>query len=631
MSKYTIKHILPLLLVAISLSPVLSSCADKDEIEASPTIKEDEGGLLSIRFSTGGNATTRTASDIRDNVASNYSLNEDKITRLDLFVVDGDNVSIHKSINVKTNINESSSIVSYTDNNTEEETDQLNSPENGVTYVPTWTVPGLTSSSVDGKTVYLIANWTNCPSNISTLSDLQKALTSDNGGSAITPYSNQAGFFMDGKITANKGSNLTSTDDKNYTLSSITLKRAVAKIRITVYLEEKEESDPTVARSLEDITNTSKVTYKLMNYATEGTVLADNSDAVVRCEKGTETDYTSYVTSSIKLKSMDESMAGSSDYLKNNIELVAGPTKISYNGNNYSISNYNSAVFYVYPNDWINPWYRNDDYTLTKQILNPTSLPIIKDRRTYFMLTGVYNNGTYDYTVPVNYQIPTDNDKTKIEDYQDLYQLKRNYIYDVIAILDRQGGQNGLYLRYSENPWTVGNSYSLTDFLALLSFEDNTKVYTMKSDDVNAIKVAYDADNQTGDTPSSSYSPKMTIKVSGTELEYWDGTEYKKMDEIGDKPWIIHTDNPNFGFLVDGETKIVDQISCDAKTTSKTFQLVPKVALDKNSSLLAKVYVTVVSSGASGEIYISTPSDVPMEGNKILFYQVAPSNYKSDE
>lgn len=625
--KPTIKNILLTLVAAISLPFVMSSCADNDEIEATPTIKEDEGGLLSISFSTGGDATTRTASDSRDNVASNSALNEDKITRLDLFVVGSDNnISIHKYLNVKTSIDATSGLVSYTDDNEAGATDQLNAPETGVTYKPTWTVPGLTYSSVTGKTVYLIANWTNCPDNISTLSGLTSALTSDNGGSKITPYSNQDGFFMDGKIEATT-SNLTTTDEKNYTLNSITLKRAVAKIRLTVYLEEKEESDPKAERTLTDLTNTSKVTYKLMNYATEGTVVADNSDEKVRCEKDETSSNNGYVASTINLASMESALAGNSESMEKNIETITETTKISYEGKNYNISNYNAAVFYVYPNDWINPWYRNDDYTLTAQILTPTSLPIIEARRTYFMLTGIYyDNKTYDYTVPVNYQMPTDNDKKTIADYSDLYQLKRNHIYDVIAILDRQGGQNGLYLVYRENPWTQGSSYTLSDFMAELNFDDNSKVYTVKNDDINAIKVAYDETNKT------SYSPKMTISVSGSKLTYLDGTTEKNFgDGIGDKPWIIHTDNPYFGFLVDGKTEIVDQISCEAKTTKATFQLVPKVALADNPSPLAKVYVTVVASGTSGEIYLSTPSDitVPMEGNKILFYQVATDDYNT--
>lgn len=635
------KHIkiVPLTLAAATL--MLVACTQEDNIAASPEIDNSgDRASLSICFSTGSGSTTRVGNAVNGDVDTNYDFNEDNITRLDLFIVYADDNIMHKSIKVKTSKDTGGNIV-YSDDNKEGETDYMSKSSSSTT----WTIPNVEGANLDGKTLYLVANWEKYDDNITTLAGLQEALTTYNSGASLVPNKKQDSFFMDGKIVASISGDSpnisTDADKKNYTFTEpIKLSRAVAKIRLAVFLESKAGSDPTIGRTLTDITKTSSVAYKLHNYASQGTVVADNSDTYVRS--------TTSATSSNPLNTFDTELSGDGNDIQT--ETVTSNT-ISYNGSSYTLSNYNAAVFYVYPNDWIDPEKCNSDHTLTNiRILDPASLPILEDRRTYFTIEGKYNDDEkYEYTVPVNYQIPTDNDKAVVADYSDLYQLKRNYLYDVIAILDRQGGSSGLYLAYVASDWDVASTYSITDFKATLSkanTDENINLVKDESGEATAIKVAYDENiKSTSDTPSSQYSPKLKLTISGSNISFEskvgneDWSSKTATGAFASKSYIIHTDNPYFEFLYDG--KLVDQISITSaeNETSKDveFQLVPLKAIEENNanrSLSATVYVTVVASGVSGEIAIVKDSsissvDIPMESNRIVFYQVAPSEYTS--
>lgn len=625
MKRKTIYKIIYLTMVA-TLLPTFSSCTDSEDIEATPKISDSEQGSLSIRFSTGG-SSTRASNPSKGTVDSNSDLNEDKISRLDLFVIDDDNISDHKYISVTTSSEKTTTDGSGT----------LKESDN------TWILENYDYTNVDGKTVYLVANWTNYPgeATITTNDQLQKALTSDNNSATFVPNNKQDLFFMDGKISAastGDSPTLTTEDEnkKDYTLKTIYLSRAVAKIRLAVYLEKKPSSDPTAERVIENVTD--DVSLRLVNYAYKGTVVADNSDTFAK-SVANEKGQTSYDQGN-DLTSSEEDR----DFTNLTENITGTDIVVQYNGEDYYLNRekgesagtpitegFKAAVFYVYPNDWIDMSKACID-GVWQTILDPFKLPIVDNRRTSIQMVASYNDGNkYYYTVPVNYQIPTLNDNETVSDYSDLYRIERNHVYDIVAFLDRQGYQNGLYLDYNVSDWTRGSEYTLSDVKAEMTLASGETLYKYSDENTDAaIKVAYDAENQTQTTPTSSYSPKLTIKVSGSKLAYKDGDSDKYLDNgIGDKPWIIHTDNPYFGFLQDGATEIVDQITCTSNTESVTFQLVPKVNLVSNPAPKATVYVTVISSAVSGEIHIDTASEIPVEGNRIVYYQVAPDNYNT--
>lgn len=87
---------------------------------------------------------------------------------------------------------------------------------------------------------------------------------------------------------------------------------------------------------------------------------------------------------------------------------------------------------------YVNNWYKEVEDPLYGEI------PIDETKQTYVLLRAPYpanSSNYYYYKVPVNFQLPEDNDAvTPDESYKDLYRLQRNYIYDITVTIDREGG-----------------------------------------------------------------------------------------------------------------------------------------------------------------------------------------------
>lgn len=143
-----------------------------------------------------------------------------------------------------------------------------------------------------------------------------------------------------------------------------------------------------------------------------------------------------------------------------NAKLVAGdevlPTDIrlmqedDYNTNylKWPDGNVNKIVFYSYPNEW----YDSEKDPKVEE-------PIDESKQTYIMILAPYQGKEYYYKIPVNKRLPEDNDRVdlKPEDFKDLYQLKRNHIYDITVNIDREGGTKEepveLTLQYKVIDW----------------------------------------------------------------------------------------------------------------------------------------------------------------------------------
>lgn len=200
----------------------------------------------------------------------------------------------------------------------------------------------------------------------------------------------------------------------------------------------------------------------------------------------------------------------------------------------------NKAVFYSYANSWIDK---------TKKPYEEE--PIDVSKQTYILLKAKYKGKDYFYKVPVNKRLYEKNDAATTDwtQYEPLYRLDRNTIYDVTAKVDRQGGDT------PENPATLYVNPIVSDW---------------------------------GDNIAWDYTDKVSIEMEREAGEFGEAVEVHygipngggpaiKLNNIdtGNKNWILQCDNPDFAFYVDG--KIYDTVSkSDITGNSFTFYVVPK-------------------------------------------------------
>ena len=277
------------------------------------------------------------------------------------------------------------------------------------------------------------------------------------------------------------------------------LKRALAKIRLNV----QDDKGVTVAPT--------EYACQLMHYAADGAILTE----------GTCTN-----------KALNTEAAASSK--------VIAP----------AVTQDNKAVFYSYANSWI----KKDKDPKAEE-------PIDVSKQTYILLKAKYKGTDYFYKVPVNKRLYEKNDAATTDwtQYEPLYRLDRNYIYDVTAKVDREGGSD------PENPATLYVNPIVSDW------DDN---------------IAWD------------YTDKVSIEMEREAGEFGEAVEVHygiangggpaiKLNNIdtGNKNWILQCDNPDFAFYVDGKT--YDTVSkSDISGNSFTFYVVPKrnkdLAVERN-------------------------------------------------
>lgn len=190
------------------------------------------------------------------------------------------------------------------------------------------------------------------------------------------------------------------------------LKRALAKIRLNV----QDDKGNTVAPT--------EYACQLIHYAADGSILAE----------GTSTN-----------NSLNTDAAASSK--------VTVP----------AVTQDNKAVFYSYANSWID----KDKKPYEEE-------PIDVSKQTYILLKAKYKGTDYFYKVPVNKRLFEDNDATTIDwaNYEPLYRLDRNTIYDVTAKVDREGGSDPehpaeLNVLPTVLPWETGANYTFNDAISI--------------------------------------------------------------------------------------------------------------------------------------------------------------------
>ena len=265
-----------------------------------------------------------------------------------------------------------------------------NQYDNEETNYHDWSIPASELSPNDiqsGDNVYLIANCSTVMLNgesknlaeITSLTDLQAASIG-----TLSCNKKQENFVMTGTTVVGEKVG-------NDVEIKVDLLRAAAKIRLS--FSDASQSDWSDG-----------IAYRLVQY-TQSSALLQESD---------ETYLSTVQLSTYPLKNADE-------------ELVNTSTTETYYATDGQL------VLYSY----VNNWYQTAEDELVGEI------PINEEKQTYIILYAPYGDDgkKYYYKVPVNYQLPEDNDDINPdESYKDLYRLQRNYLYDITVTIDRKGG-----------------------------------------------------------------------------------------------------------------------------------------------------------------------------------------------
>lgn len=286
------------------------------------------------------------------------------------------------------------------------------------------------------------------------------------------------------------------------------LKRALAKIRLNVQDDKGNAVAPTAYAC------------QLVNYAADGSIIEEGT-----CDDNKLTKAAAVATPNLKVEG--------------------------------------KAVFYSYANNWIDT---NKDPKAEE--------PIDVTKQTYILLKAKYNGKDYFYKVPVNKRLYEGNDESTTDgkpnwaNYEPLYRLDRNTIYDVTAKVDREGGDTPenpakLYVQPIVSDWDDNIAWDYTDKVSIEMERDAGEFG-------DAVEVHYGIPN--GGGPA--------IKLNNIDT--------------GSKNWILQCDNPDFAFYVDG--KIYDTVSkSDIKGNSFTFYVVPKrnkdLAVERNFD--TKVFIVL--------------------------------------
>lgn len=309
------------------------------------------------------------------------------------------------------------------------------------------------------------------------------------------------------------------------------LKRALAKIRLNV----KDASGNTVAPT--------EYACQLIHYAADGSILAE----------GNITD-----------NALNTDAAASSK--------VTAP----------AVTQDNKAVFYSYANSWIDK---------TKKPYEVE--PIDAEKQTYILLKAKYKGTDYFYKVPVNKRLFEDNDATTIDwaNYEPLYRLDRNTIYDVTAKVDREGGSDPehpaeLKVLPTVLPWETGANYTFNDAISIKT--------NIEKNGENSNEIAFN---------NATFGPK----ISFTEMN------------TNGKSWVLQTDSPDYGFIyadkvnADGSYDLADVMTVitgnGATTKVDPFYVVPRSVLDytQRDNYTCRVYMVAYSPNM--KVIINAPSD----------------------
>lgn len=240
------------------------------------------------------------------------------------------------------------------------------------------------------------------------------------------------------------------------------------------------------------------------------------------------------------------------------------------------------AVFYSYANNWID----KDKKPYEEE-------PIDVTKQTYILLKAKYNNKDYFYKVPVNKRLFEGNDAatTVWSQFEPLYRLDRNTIYDVTAKVDREGGSDPehpaeLNVLPTVLPWETGAEYTFNDAISIKT--------NIEKNGENSSKIAFN---------NATFGPK----ISFTEMN------------TNGKSWVLQTDSPDYGFISADKVKangsydladVMTVITGNGTTTKvDPFYVVPRSVLDYTQRDNYTCHVYMVAYSPNMKVIINAPSD----------------------
>ena len=309
------------------------------------------------------------------------------------------------------------------------------------------------------------------------------------------------------------------------------LKRALAKIRLNVQDDKGSTVTPT------------EYACQLMHYAADGAILAEG----ISTSNALNTD-------------------------------AAASSKVTVP----AVTQDNKAVFYSYANSWID---------ISKD--PKAEEPIDVSKQTYILLKAKYNGKDYFYKVPVNKRLYESNDAATTDwtQYEPLYRLDRNTIYDVTAKVDREGGSDPehpaeLNVLPTVLPWETGANYTFNDAISIKT--------NIEKNGENGSEIAFN---------NATFGPK----ISFTEMN------------TNGKSWVLQTDSPDYGFIyadkvnADGSYDLADVmtvITGNGTTTEVApFYVVPRSVLDYTQRDNYTCHVYMVAYSPNMKVIINAPSD----------------------
>ena len=309
------------------------------------------------------------------------------------------------------------------------------------------------------------------------------------------------------------------------------LKRALAKIRLNVQDDKGNAVAPTAYAC------------QLVNYAADGSIIEEGT-----CDDNKLTKAAAVATPNLKVEG--------------------------------------KAVFYSYANNWIDT---NKDPKAEE--------PIDVTKQTYILLKAKYNGKDYFYKVPVNKRLYEGNDESTTDgkpnwaNYEPLYRLDRNTIYDVTAKVDREGGSDPehpaeLNVLPTVLPWETGANYTFNDAISIKT--------NIEKNGENSSKIAFN---------NATFGPK----ISFTEMN------------TNGKSWVLQTDSPDYGFIdaekvnPDGSYDLADVMTVitgnGATTKVDPFYVVPRSVLDYTQRDNYTCHVYMVAYSPNMKVIINAPSD----------------------
>ena len=302
---------------------------------------------------------------------------------------------------------------------------------------------------------------------------------------------------------------------KDYTLSydkygvtikkfyDVVLERAMAKLLIHVKYKEFDDSTGAAESSFTELrttyayNNLHGIKFRVNNYADKASLIPDGDYYPRVWHYGTADTDTSYCNTTLvdegttnygETGDDDDSNHKAADFIYT-YTTTSTASSTDDDGNTTSTTTIaidsTAAVFYFYPNNWVDSTALKDTYGLTEDE------PIFADRQTYVSMIVEHSQSdnrttTYKYHIPVNYLLPIQNDianygSNNFDELLPYYRIDRNTLYEVWVYITELDA--GLRVALSTGRGTNSSIAELTDDADGSITIEPVDVYTTSSDE----------------------------------------------------------------------------------------------------------------------------------------------------